>query len=933
MLCGKQFGRYKIREKIGAGGMGEVYLAYDPELNRTVALKILASNFSTDDINRQRFKQEARAVSALNHPNILTIYEIGEANGDSGYFIATEYVEGQTLREYLKNSPLSFIEAVRIAEQIAQALVAAHTAGIVHRDIKPENVMIRHDSYVKVLDFGLAKTTGRQDLEKSENTTAQIIDTTPGLVMGSVRYMSPEQARGLQVDGRSDIWSLGIVLYEMLTGRTPFHGATTSDSIVAILHLEPISLSNLDSAIPPELELIVRKALRKEREERYQNIKFLALDLKNLLYEIEHEISLEDNVRLIADTAGTKSENPTLLHHSSNVHKPISSGITASNSIAEDTITLIKNHKKQAISVGLGLLLLAAFVFGIYVSFGSRAKSASFEKTQISRLSSDGKARLPAISPDGKYVAYSSGEVGNRNLVIRQIATDSIVTLVPATALEIRTVNFSSDGNYIFYTQLSADYTLGTLYQIPTLGGAAKKLIDDVDSEVSFSPDGKQFAFLRHNTREGGDDIMIAEADSLKLRRVLSSKTTEFDLFSAPAWSHSGDKLLISARKQQALSAEKTTLAEISLSDSTLKTLATRKWNFASKPVWLKDDREFLILARESEDSPIQIWRTIYSTGEVSPVTNDANNYLDIGISSDDGNLITLISNELSSVYSYAPDTKELFQLTAESPNLDGAGAIAQLPSGTVIFNRRTGKDTNLWSVGADSKSEKQLTNESGANDYLVASPNGHYLVFFSNRSKSASLWRMDGDGKNPVQLTTPASDESDLNPQIMPDNLTIIFQRRNVSNNTTTLLKIPMSGGDAPVRISGTESINNWQVRISPDGKHLAQQFFNPENSEKKLRIFSFDNESLGSLEKSFDYNFISSFAWSPDSRSLTYLSNDGIPNLWKLPLDGNSPQRITNFKSNRIFNFAWSVDGKRLLISRGIVNTSLVLIKDTIH
>ena len=285
MESGAKLGRYEIRKLIGAGGMGEVFLAHDLELDRPVALKVLPAEFCSNLERVQRFKQEARAASALNHPNIITIYEIAE--DDELLFIATEYIDGETLRQKFEKNDLTVFDAVTIAEQVASALAVAHEAHIKHRDIKPENIMIRRDGYVKILDFGLAKlsvnpTTGAED------QTLQMVTTQAGMVMGSVSYMSPEQARGKEVDERTDIWSLGVVLYEMVTGKNPFAGETVSDSLAALIHVEPEPLDAYVEDIPEELQWIARKTLRKKADDRYQSIKDLALDLKDLRYQFEH---------------------------------------------------------------------------------------------------------------------------------------------------------------------------------------------------------------------------------------------------------------------------------------------------------------------------------------------------------------------------------------------------------------------------------------------------------------------------------------------------------------------------------------------------------------------------------------------------------------------------------------------------------------------
>lgn len=281
-------GRYRIRSAIGAGGMGEVFLADDTELGRPVALKILLDGIGDGDPVR-RFLQEAKAASALNHPNILTVYEIGAF--EDSRFIATEYIKGRTLRERLKEEPLSGREALEIAIQIAAALDAAHEAKIVHRDIKPENIMLRADGFVKVLDFGLAKLAEKEtEIISSEEATLARVQTLPGMVMGTVNYMSPEQARGREVDARTDIWSLGVVLYEMLMGRTPFAEETATDTMAAILKSEPSPLSD---ETPPEIARIIRKALQKDRNERYQTAKDFLIDLKNLKRELEFATEFE----------------------------------------------------------------------------------------------------------------------------------------------------------------------------------------------------------------------------------------------------------------------------------------------------------------------------------------------------------------------------------------------------------------------------------------------------------------------------------------------------------------------------------------------------------------------------------------------------------------------------------------------------------------
>src|SRR2546422_2427658 len=320
-IVGRTINQYAILGSLGSGGMGEVYLAHDSKLGRRVALKLLPVYYNWDADRLHRFQQEARTASALNHPNILTIYEIGETEGS--HFIATEFIEGETLRQRLTELPartardgtgsesrMKLDEVLDIGTQVAAALSAAHEAGIVHRDIKPENIMLRTDGLVKVLDFGLAKLTQRAAFTAdTEAATRVIVKTIPGMVMGTAAYMSPEQARGLAVDARTDIWSLGVVAYEMITGQVPFEGETATDVILSVVEKEPPPLARYSREVPAELERIINKALRKNRGERYQTVKDLALDLKTLKQELDVESRLERSKESYASSqdAATKS--------------------------------------------------------------------------------------------------------------------------------------------------------------------------------------------------------------------------------------------------------------------------------------------------------------------------------------------------------------------------------------------------------------------------------------------------------------------------------------------------------------------------------------------------------------------------------------------------------------------------------------------------
>jgi eukaryotic-like serine/threonine-protein kinase len=383
----KVIGRYKILSEIGRGGMGEVYLAEDETLGRRVALKMLPEHLTRDQQRLLRFEQEARTASALNHPNIITIHEILKANAT--HVIATEFVEGETLRDRLRHESPTIREALDIAIQIADALTAAHKAGIVHRDIKPENIMIRPDGYVKVLDFGLAKLVEPSSPISLSEAPTQRLNTAAGIILGTIDYMSPEQARGKDIDARTDIFSLGAVIYEMMAHRKPFAGETFSDTLAAILESEPPPISHFTSEAPAELTRIVTKSLRKNRDERYQTSKDLFLDLKNLKEELDFERRRE---RSISNT----SREPY-----SSVFQ-ISSGASPSVALssAEYVVTKIKRHRVAAITTALiGIAVVAFALTSYWRSLRASNPAVSVESIAVLPFANE------SGSPDAEYLS------------------------------------------------------------------------------------------------------------------------------------------------------------------------------------------------------------------------------------------------------------------------------------------------------------------------------------------------------------------------------------------------------------------------------------------------------------------------------------------------------------------------------------------------
>ena len=502
-LSGKGLGRYQVVSHLGSGGMGEVYLAEDLQLKRQVALKLLPAALTQNQERLLRFEQEALAASSLNHPNIITIHEIGKAEGLN--FIVTEFIKGQTLRELMASARMKLTVALDVATQVASALAAAHASGIVHRDLKPENVMLRPDGLIKVLDFGLAKLTESPTSGvDQEATTVARVDTEVGMVMGTAQYMSPEQARGLKVDARTDIFSLGVVLYEMLAGRAPFTGATTADIISVLLHKEPPALSTLAPDVPADLQHIISKAMRKDRDERYQTIKSLLTDLKTFKQELDFAVRLERSAP--ADTKGpaTKSRAHATAAHAGTENAETQAPAARPTSSAEYIASRIEQHR--GLAAALTLLLLAAI--GIAYFFYGRHGSSTAQIESI--------AVLPFVN-----------ESGNSDLeYLSDGMTDSLInslSRLPQLSVKARSSVFRYKGKQVESLQVAGELSVQAI-----LSGRVVQRGDDLTLYLSLvdARNGNQIWGEQYDRRL--TDLVslqseIARDVSQKLRTRLSS--------------------------------------------------------------------------------------------------------------------------------------------------------------------------------------------------------------------------------------------------------------------------------------------------------------------------------------------------------------------------------------------------------------------------
>ena len=926
MTPGTKLGRYEIRSKIGEGGMGEVYLAEDTKLDRKVALKVLPSEVATHPERMRRFVQEAKAASALNHPNIITIYEIDET--DSGHFIATEFIDGETLRERIRRAPIKPVDALDAAVQIASALSAAHAAGIVHRDIKSENIMVRRDGIVKVLDFGLAKLTEQRSPESvdREAATRANIKTEPGVVMGTVAYMSPEQARGEELDARTDIWSLGVVLYEMMAGRTPFRGETNSHTVVSILESEPGSLTTFGSDVPAELNRIVRKALTKDRESRYQTARDLMIDIKSLRRELDLHAELGRGgwAREIEQSGQAQTlvaDRAPWTHASAGKVQQESITELRSVSSAEYLVGEIKRHRVFVFAL-LALLALAAIAFVVYkFSAAPPAVAKHFTSPQnlkITRLTTSGKVADIAMSPDGKYVAYVIEDAGKLNVRLRQTATASDVEIVAPDENKTQGLSFTPDGVYLYYLRIVQN--LGTLYQIPALGGQPKKIVVDADTGAGVSPDGQQIVFARGS--ETGSMLMVASADGSNQKTLVQFQGNNFFWpYAVPSWSRDGKTIACGAVLQDK-DGEHLKLIGVNASDGKWRLLNDRNWSVLAGVQWLPDGS--LIVGgnekSETQFAPLQLWLV---TPNAAPqrLTNDLNDYVGASATASGNALVTLRTSIVSNIW-IAPNN-DATRASQAAPASEIWNGIEWTPDGGLIYCSKAGGKFDIWTMNSGGTNQKQVSSGEGAKYQPQMTPDGRFIVFTLSRNGIENVWRMDADGGNLKQLTSGAGEPD---PNISPDGKWIIYQK---FENPNTLWKVSIEGG-VPVQLTSTLS---YSPTVSPRDGMIAYVFNDAAaNMLRRVAIISPDG---GAPLKTFALpptanNFKMRF--TPDGRALAFLdSRGGGANIWAIALDGNGEAKpLTDFKTEKIFDFAWSLDGKQLAVIRGTAISDAVLISE---
>lgn len=942
--AGHLVGHYRIAALLGAGGMGEVYLAEDLKLGRQVALKLLPAEFTAQVERVRRFEMEARAASGLNHPNILTIYEVGQA--DSVNFIATEYVDGKTLRQRMRVSelgtshdpsiselPIDIGHILDLATQIASALAAAHSAGIVHRDIKPENIMLRRDGIVKVLDFGLAKLSAAQTSNaQHEVSTSLMFSTNPGVVMGTVRYMSPEQARGLEVDSRTDIWSLGVVLYEMLAGRVPFEGETPSHVIVSILEDELPSLSNY-ADVPAALKRIVIKALSKNRDYRYQKASDLVRDLRSLRQGLEADArfhrSFQRGTRTNATAKATQQRTSVA---GESIAPTLRVQLAHSTSIAESFAHIVRDHKKASVLAVALFLVGVGIMFGVYRSVARRNQSSTgraspFQAIQLVRLTATGRVKDAAISLDGKHLAYVAENEGKQSVWLRDVATSKDVEIVPPADLEHYGATFSPDGVYVYYNTRPRNNTIGALNRVEVLGGLPVKLIVDVDGPISFSPDGKELAFVRGSST-GERALVLANADGSGERNLATRTGYHAFSFNGPAWSPDGKSIVCAAAIPEP-TGRLWSLVAVNGGDGSITPLTNQKWKSFGRISWLKEGNGIVFAATGLErTSTSQLWYLSYPSAEVQRITRDLQDYHGVSITSDSKTLISKQGQTTSSLW-IGPSSDADRAIRILSAKEDDAylfyyrTRFSWTPNGQIIYSAIVNGTPSIWTMNDEGTGNRQLSSNPSDQGFPSMTNDGRHIIFVSDAAGFLNVWRMDSDGRNETKLTT-GEDESWA--WSSPDSRWIVYHSGKLGNRT--VWRVPREGGKQE-QLTDYPSICPV---VSPDGNWISCYYRQETKAPWKLAIIPFDGgPPVKTFEVPENVVFQSLVRWTPDGLSLAYIKNqDGVSNIWTQPVNGGPAKQLTNFKSDQIFWFDWSPDGRQLAVSRGTVSSDVVLIKD---
>ena len=879
---GQMLAHYRLERKIGEGGMGVVYVAEDTRLGRRVALKVLPAETAGDASRKARFEREARAIAALNHPNIVTLHSVEEDGGIG--FLTMELVDGRRLTELLPKDGLDLRRILEFSLGIAEALVAAHQQGVVHRDLKPDNIMITVDGRLKVLDFGLAKL--REPVQETANTALPTASVTEeGKIVGTVAYMSPEQAEGKPLDHRSDIFSFGVVLYEMATGRRPFQGDTAISTISSILKDTPTPPQQINTSLPAHLGRIIRRCLAKEPERRYHSTEDLRTDLRELKEDSESgELTAEGVAAAVASRKGKPARA---------ARGPLLAG------------------------VGIAVVALAALGGWLWTrrEAGPATAAAAQAPIQMSRVTTDGKVAEVAISPDGKYVAYVRREGPIQSLRLRLIATGDEVQVVAPGEVLLHSPSFSADGDFLYYVQIEPGQGSGSAYQVSVLGGTPRRILDGVDS-VSASPDGRSLAMTGGPL---GEIFLRVSGASGESPRDLAFRKGSDHFDSQPAWAPDGRSIAIVSHRfgqpQQIVLVDVGTGKERPFPLPALKSF--------SELHWMPGGDSLIVTGSErpaNQGATPQIWQ-VSMTGDLQPLTRDLNSYFDVAVTTD-GSTVATVQVETRSGIDVAPVKDgmpgaftELFPVSAARA---GSGNIAWLTPDQLIHGMQQANLEQIFVTDVTTKASRAIS--SGASHHFPAvSRDGRTLVVMRDEGTQSNLWRLDPDSGREEQLTKGAFDGFQ---SVSSDGTWLLHIS---AGESLALWKRSMRDEDAVVLLKQPAFCPD----ISPDDREALCWVMEP-SGDGAVRIVPLEGGDPRPIPGMPQQT--GAFRYGPDGKSVTYtISREGATELWSLPLEGGEARRLARFDGKEIATFAWSPDGKRLAVVEQIRSGDVVLLKRT--